>query len=443
MQWMTGWELEPVLFALIGFILLCWLAYAYDPDAIAGTAAAVVALSPIWLPIYLFVFFWTSWMEYIRLLFWFSQEHVLLEIQLPQTVEKSPLAMEAFLTTLWNAGGEATFITRMWKGSFRAIWSLEIACNEGRLGFYIHTREGWRNIIEARLYGQFPEAKIIEVDDYAARIPFNLDEYNLFGNEYYKGAATDALPIKTYVDYAMDQAPDKPEIQVDPLVNVLEVLGQIGPGEHFWMQIICKAYKKDEWYGFYLTTTEHKEKAAAAVKNIIKGAADRTASLVSDEAAKKQVASRGPSLLTEEERNQVNAIERWLTKLPFECGIRVVYLGKKEQYVGINAGAIVRFFDTFRSPLYNALGASGRGAAGYDYPWQDFMDIRKKKERRLLFQHYKERAYFYVPYDQKPVYMNTEELATLWHFPSAVVQTPGLNRVPSRRAEAPVNLPVG
>ena len=139
-------------------------------------------------------------------------------------------------------------------------------------------------------------------------------------------------------------------------------------------------------------------------------------------------------------------LERSLSKLTFECGIRVVYIAKKDNFAGINAGAIIRFFDAFKGQdadrEYNALGITG-GTTIFDYPWQDFMDIRLKILCDNLYFQYKNRAYFYVPYDQVPVFMTTEEIATLWHFPSSIIQTPGLNRVPSRRSEAPINLPTG
>ena len=38
--------------------------------------------------------------------------------------------------------------------------------------------------------------------------------------------------------------------------------------------------------------------------------------------------------------------------------------------------------------------------------------------------------------------LSTEELATIFHFPGATVTTPTLTRVPSKRAEAPSDLPV-
>ncbi len=38
--------------------------------------------------------------------------------------------------------------------------------------------------------------------------------------------------------------------------------------------------------------------------------------------------------------------------------------------------------------------------------------------------------------------MTTEELATIFHIPGKVASTPTLARIPSKRSEAPANLPI-
>ncbi len=443
-KFLTSWKFEPVVISSIGVFLLLLLATAYDSAIISAFLAMLIALSPIWLPLYLAVIFWIVWVDYIRFLFWFSQDTVVLEVQLPQEVAKNPGAMEVFLTSFWNAAGEGTMINRAWKGSYRPIWSLEIASNEGRIGFYIHMRRSFRNVIEARLYGQFPEAKITEVDDYAARVPFNLKDYELFGAEYVKGSP-EALPIKTYIDYGLDKDP-KEEFKIDPLSQILELIGQVGTNEHYWIQIILKPRRNEsEWYAIRTANDDvYQKKGREAIEKIIKGAADRIGSVSGDKEAGKQAITRGVGLLTQAERERVERIEGAMSKLVFEVGIRTLYLAKKGNFNGANIAGMIRLFDPFRGQygdLYNQINPT-RGVTIFDYPWQDFRDIRKRIIKKNMFFQYKNRAYFYVPYDQVPMFMNVEELATIWHFPSSVIQTPGLNRVPSRRSEAPVNLPI-
>lgn len=439
-----GWEFEPLVVFPLAFLMLLLVAGATDPSAVSGALAMVIALSPIWLPIGLAIFFWITWMHYIRYMFWFKQEFILLEIQLPPEVTKSPLSMELFLVAMNNAGGEGTFIARIWKGSFRPIFTLEIASNEGQVKFYLHCRKSWKNILEARLYGQFPEARVTEVPDYVAAVPFNTDEWSMWGAEYKKTGDADALPIKTYIDYGLDKNQDTPETQVDPITNLVEFMGQIGRGEYMWMQIIMRARRggDEEWYGFGLSKNKWKEGAASAIKNITKKAIERAQEFVTDDAEKKKVGQRGSTLLSPGERTQVEAIERSLTKVAFSCGIRVLYLGRNDgSFKGANVGNVVKIFDSYGQPNYNSIGVT-RGHAIFNYPWQDWNDIRSNRVSRKLFFHYKHRAFFFVPYDQVPTVFTTEELATIWHFPSSVVQTPALDRVPSRRSDAPLNLPV-
>ena len=364
---------------------------------------------------------------------------ILLQIQLPAEVTKSPLAMELFLSSMWNSGGEVTFIKRLWEGSFRPIWSLEIASSEGQVNFYIHMRKGLRSNIEARLYGQFPEAQVREVEDYTRKVPFNIEEYDLWGAEFRKGDPQ-ALPIKTYVDYGLDKDPDE-EFKIDPLTNVLEALASMGKDEYFWFQIIAKARKKDEWYGIYNNSHDaYKDSYKKGLAAIMKVAADRAGSLVTDDAAKAQASARGLTLLTGGEKLKVEAMERAVGKLTFEVGMRAMYFAKKEAFRGSNIAYIPRFFDPFRSNDLNAINPA-RWMAGLDFPWQDFRNIRRNAMKKKLFFLFQNRAYFYVPMDQAPVFLSIEELATIWHFPSSTVRTPGINRVPSKRSEAPVNLP--
>src|ERR1700722_6563079 len=113
-----SWAFESILVSFVGFLFLLWVAYDADPGAVSGVFAMTIALSPVWLPVALLVFLWISWIDYIRFGFWFWRQMVLLEIQLPPEVSKSPAAVEVFLNSIYNTGSETTFINRFWKGGF-------------------------------------------------------------------------------------------------------------------------------------------------------------------------------------------------------------------------------------------------------------------------------------------------------------------------------------
>ncbi len=440
-KWLESWKMDPLFLSTIFIIVVGLVAAVMDAGAVRAMFMATIALSPVWLPLFLVVFLWVSWVDYVRLLFWFSQGTVLLEVQLPPEVTKSPVAMETFLTTLHNTGGEGTFVDRFWLGKYRPVWALEIASNGGKIGFYIHLRKAWRNIVEARLYGLFPEAKVTEVDDYAAKLPFNLTEYDMWGAEFNK-LGPQALPIKSYIDYGLDRDP-KEEFKIDPIANILELLASISEGEYFWMQIILKGHRgESEWYGIKTAGDDaFKKGATAEIEKSMADAAKRAQKVIDEY----KIEQGRMVTMTKNEQLRIEQIERSMAKLVFDCGVRVLYIAKKEKFNGINIGATVNFFGAFRGQdttrEYNNIMPT-RGVSIFDYAWQDFHDIRHRILKRNLFFQYKHRAYFYVPYDQVPVYLTTEELATLWHFPSSGIVTPGLNRVSSRRSEAPLNLPI-
>lgn len=453
--WLDGWDFDPVAVVPPVFFILWAIAWFADRDAVAAVFAVLVALSPVLLPIGLFVMFWKRWIHYIRFAFWFKQEHVLLHIELPPEVSKSPAAMELVLTGLHNSGGEGTFIARIWEGRFMQVVSLELVGEAGRISYYLRVRKGFKDFTEARIYGQFPEARVTEVPDYASALKFTPETHAMWGLEY-KKTQPSAAPIKTYYDWELNQAPDTPETKVDPLTNIFELMNSLGPGERIWMQIIIHAHKQDQWYGFYKKSTGKKfqDEATALVKSITKGAIQRTHSLLGElsgekvikaedlAGAKSRAAERGGAQLTQGEQFYIGAIERGLGKLIFDCGIRGLYITDNGKFNPSRIGQMVQFWAPFHAGQGGQKLMPARGQSDFEFPWQDYKGIRNRLIQRQLYFWYKHRAYFYgTPLEQDYFMMTTEELASLWHFPSSQVKTPALERVPSRVSEAPLNLP--
>jgi hypothetical protein len=436
-KWFAGYKIETTIIAGPVIIALACFAWVWDPPTVPATVAMLVALSPIWLPFFLGTMLLVTWVHYVRYHFWFNREMTLLEIQLPAEVTKSPEGIEIFLSSIYNTGSETTFLNRLWKGGFRPVWSLEMASNEGKISFYIHCMKVWMHAVEGRIYGQYPEAKVMEVDDYVTKVPFNLDDYELWGSEYRKMNAVGAIPFKTYVDFSLDKDTDTPETKTDPMVNIWEVMNLMGKDEYLWMQIIIRGHAKQDWYGFPDKDDAFVEDGKKKIKEFMAGAAKRAQEVLKESDI---VDGKMNALLTEGERDTVKAIEHSFSKNIFDSGMRIVYIAKKEKFKGITGAFLYRGFQVFRNKDSGIIGT--RGMIRFDYPWEDFMGIRERQIKKLLHFHYKYRAYFNVPYDQVPMYLSTEEIATLWHFPWSSTKTPGLNRVPAKTETAPSNLPI-
>ena len=71
--------------------------------------------------------------------------------------------------------------------------------------------------------------------------------------------------------------------------------------------------------------------------------------------------------------------------------------------------------------------------------------MTKEHKRRAFYRYYRSRYPFSDIYimKSKPIILNTEELATIYHFPGVTVGAPSMPRLQARRAEPPAGLPVG
>jgi hypothetical protein len=132
-----------------------------------------------------------------------------------------------------------------------------------------------------------------------------------------------------------------------------------------------------------------------------------------------------------------------VSKYAFDVGIRAGYIANKDVFsTPFGIGGILGGIKQFSAEGYNGFKGAASFTNQFDYPWQDFMNIRRNRQSRLFLMAYKRRSYFYAPFRSKPMVLNTEELATIYHFPGSVSQTPTLERLPSKKAQAPSNLPI-
>lgn len=400
--------------------------------------------APLWAPVLFGRFAFLRFVQANKAEAIAKQKTVLLELRMPRDTQKTPLAMEAILSSLHMGSGEGTWYKKWVQGGTRPWFSLEIASIGGRVRFFVWTRENLRRGIESMFYAQYPGMEIIEAEDYSRLINPAGHDYEMFGDDI-THTKPDAFPIKTYVDYKLDQPGAKPEEQIDPLTQLIEFLGSIGPEEQIWFQMVIRMTKGEKYAGKKTADGKDftwREEAMELIEKIRKDTSRKTQYV--DPVTGKMTETEGFPSPTKGQSDTMAAIERNISKQGFDVGMRVLYTAPKKSYEG---GKVISFlisgmFKPFANESFNGFKPVGEFDTRFnDYPWEDRGGHLKHHLHLELVDVYRRRAFFHEPYVGHWMTMSTEEIATLFHVPSSSTATPGLPRIQSTTGGAPSNLP--
>ena len=140
-----------------------------------------------------------------------------------------------------------------------------------------------------------------------------------------------------------------------------------------------------------------------------------------------------------EERKVADAILRNISKKPFDTGIRLLYFAPKDDYRSQVTPGFPTMFRSVQSHSLNNFKPQFRTV--FNWKIQNPFGMRSAARKRDIAQAFRWRSYFLPPYKRPHFVLSSEEIATIYHFPGRVAQTPTLQRELSRKAEAPSNLP--
>ena len=152
-------------------------------------------------------------------------------------------------------------------------------------------------------------------------------------------------------------------------------------------------------------------------------------------AAKKEETKAAIANLSPGEKIVAEAVENKISKLSFKTNIRFAYIARNDIFSRANMAAITGAFKQFNTINMNAFkGDSKQGTSG-NQPFKKRREYLKKVKfvERLVNRGWGKKDYI----------LNTEELATIYHYPILVVEAPTMRRVEAKKAEPPVSLPVG
>ena len=406
--------------------------------------------------VFLVMVAWNLWLNYIVTAYLRTIEWVMLEIVPPKDVFKSPEAMELVLNSLY-AGDATNWFVKYWKGEVGQCFSLEIASIEGQVHFFVRFAKKFRKGFESQLYAQYPQAEVREVEDYTKNIPDYVKggAISLFGYELGLKKA-DSYPIKSYIDFGLDRAIGSldEEQRIDPITPILETMGSIGIGEQMWFQIIMQKDTKRH-------DIKNKDKVTGKEK-IEKGTwkdsgkAEIEKLRLELNPVDKETGKVTPIRPTKAQSAIVESIERHRNKLGFDCGGRVIYLADKDHFDANMIGAFTGMFRHFSSEDLNSFSLNNLTKSP-DEPWKDIGKRKAEKKKVYILDDYKNRTWFYGSFNfkklkkyftnpvasgSKPFVLSTEELATIYHLPGRVAETPTFTRIESKKGEPPANLPI-
>ena len=390
---------------------------------------------------YIFHELWVDFVGAYSANSWYNkQTWSVLEIIPPREIERGPKMMENIFSGITGVLTTYNTFDKYLKGAFwHDRFSAELVGDEGKVHFYIHTQKKYRNLVEAHVYAQYPDAKVLEIPDYVENFPKIVPnkDWDVWGTDF-EFVTKPIIPIKTYDRFEESVTGE----MIDPMAALTEVLGSLGPGQHIWLQYVLQplpepdnkkkhsgviAELKGEKVSKPMGPLEH---LVDVFVNIPKG----FLSLVSFGAAEKKDEQPLEFRLSPTEKDILKATEENIGKNLFSAKMRFVYIGRRQNFDKSNVSAFVGAIKQFNDINFNQVKpediSKTYGSIFFTEPRADF---RKRK----IYKRYRDRNM-----DGASLLFSTKELATLFHFPDQGVKSPSITRVDAKLGSAPSNLPI-
>lgn len=401
----------------------------------------VFAAMTLW---FLGKFAWLKWVESRQIKFVSKKHYVMLAIDVPKENEQGPEAVELLFIQLAGAHSPENRVSMYWRGEIQPQFSFELVSNDGYTQYYVRTEARFRDMIEAMIFAQYPEAEISEVEDYIDQVPDDApnEDYDLWGSEFVY-VNKSAYPIKTYDSFGRGMPGMVMEFK-DPMAALLETMGKVRKGENLWLQIMVYPAGPFWWKNHTGVIKEIQGIKEAPKKGRLAKILALPAGFISEvmgiffrPAPAPEKPEEKKKDLTAVERKILEAVEKKLSKIAFATKIRMIYGGKRTIFnKGVGVNGFIGAIKQFNALNMNALKPDKMTKT---YGGEIFKKIRKRWRQKAVLKNYKAREMGLGP---NPFYMNAEELATLWHFPVLEVKAPTIRKAEARKAEPPVGLPM-
>ena len=264
------------------------------------------------------------------------------------------------------------------KYSTQPTISFEVVARLEDIRFYVWTPKPFQDLIEKQINGAYPDAEITEVD-----------EYNIFPEN--AKVAYKSLQLKKDNFYPLKTFRDLP---TDPLAALTSALAKMGSDEAAAIQILISPAESD-W-----------QKAGS-------GFVSSTKKQESDpEKAKFAVPAK-----------TLEGVENKVSKPGFETSIRIICVSPDEASANAHLTNIMSGFQQFSGDLNGFTSRKIRRKGAFI---EDFL--------------YRYQPLYHL-WGNRVSILNSEELATIFHFPNKLITTPHIHWLYAKRAPAPQEIP--
>jgi len=268
-----------------------------------------------------------------------------------------------------------------WKQKYTStqpVISFEVVAKQEDIRFYVWVPKPYQDLVEKQIHGSYSDADITEVP-----------EYNLFTENGY--VAYKSLQLKKENYYPIKTFKDLP---TDPLSSLTSALAKMGAGESAAIQLIISP-ADSEW----------QKSGSSFISQTKKQESD-------PEKAKFSISSR-----------TLEAVENKISKTGFEISIRIVCVSDNKASADAHLSNISGSFEQFSGEINNFGSRKVRRKGAFV---DDFL--------------YRYHPMFHFM-GNRPSILNSEELATVFHFPNKLITTPHIFWLYSKRAPAPAEIP--
>lgn len=400
------------------------------------------------LPIVTAAAFWESWHYYIHVRWLKKMDWQILEIKIPKNVLKTPKAMEQIFAaahTPYSYG--LRWYQKHLEGRDEDFFSFELVGRAGETHFYLRTQKDYRKMMESAIYGQYPEAQIVEVEDYLKQMPHVLPNKDLDVDGFEEIFAKPApYPLRTYISFE-DPVEER---RVDTIASFVEALSKMQGDQQFWMQLIIvpaglKFVEEGEEQINKLLGIEEKKEGGSGLKfdlgftlgEAIAAPFEHPSMEVKKDEKKGERPQR--FIVSPAKKELAEGIQRKIGKLVFDTTLRFVYIERRGETPeggkhATLAHSYIRQFNTHDSNQLRPDKITTTASYAVHGP---FKKLRVSWRKRVLYE-----RYLHFSHQSKAPVLNIEELATIFHFPTGAVSTTELAKVESRTGTPPAGLPI-